>query len=80
MGVLILVWLLKEAIDFVRVKADNKRVDRSGFEVSRSTVEVDTCMLSECSVCWVDTSRHSSSSAVCGLAKPPAAQLLQELI
>jgi hypothetical protein len=30
---LILVWLLKEAIDFVRVKADNKRVDRSGFDL-----------------------------------------------
>ena len=27
-------WLAKEAIDFVRVKADNKRVDRAGFEVS----------------------------------------------
>ena len=34
MGALILMWLAKEAIDFVRVKADNKRVDRSGFEVS----------------------------------------------
>ena len=33
MGALILVWLTKEAIDFVRVKADNKRVDRAGFEV-----------------------------------------------
>ena len=27
-------WLGKEAADFVRVSADNKRVDRSGFEVS----------------------------------------------
>lgn len=32
-GALILLWLAKEAIDFVRVKADNKRVDRAGFEV-----------------------------------------------
>jgi hypothetical protein len=32
-GALILVWLAKEAIDFIRVKADNKRVDRAGFEV-----------------------------------------------
>jgi hypothetical protein len=32
-GALILLWLAKEAIDSVRVRADNKRVDRAGFEV-----------------------------------------------
>ena len=33
LGALALLWLAKELIDFVRVKADNKRVDRAGFEV-----------------------------------------------
>ena len=33
LGALALLWLAKEAVDFVRVKADNKRVDRAGFEV-----------------------------------------------
>jgi hypothetical protein len=34
LGALALLWLAKEAVDFVRVKADNKRIDRAGFEVN----------------------------------------------
>jgi hypothetical protein len=39
LGALALLWLAKEAIDFVRVRADNKRVDRAGFEVGFTSQE-----------------------------------------
>ena len=41
-GAIILVWLLKEVIDFFRVTADNKRVDRGGHEVFHRVC--GTCM------------------------------------
>jgi hypothetical protein len=44
-GAIILVWLLKEVIDFFRVTADNKRVDRGGHEViSRVCGAFDTAL------------------------------------